>query len=292
MTMTNHSLYRLLILAACIFHWAHATAQPAATAQPVTPAHGLNPMPTPRHHYIVVSQRGDHEHAPENTLAAFANAIKAGVDYVEIDLRTTFDSQLVIMHDASVNRMTGGAGLIKDMTYDSLRMLKVKDKAHPEWGEHDIPAFDQVLALCKDKIYIYLDFKNADPAAAYQHIVKYGMQRQIVVYINAPQQFTQWRAAAPAMPLMVSLPPTVVDTASLNAFLHKAHPEILDGDYSQYNEDMITAANQQGYVVLPDVEGPNENPAFWDKALLKGFYGVQTDHPEELIDYLTAKHLR
>ena len=186
------------------------------------PAWQLNPMPVPRHPYTVVAHRGDHEHAPENTLAAFANAIKAGVDYIEIDLRTTADSQLVIMHDASVNRMTGGSGMIRDMTYDAIRALKVKDKTHPEWGEFDIPTFDQVLTLCQGKIYIYLDFKNAD----------------------------------------------------------------------QYTDDMIKTANEKGYVVLPDIEGPNENPAFWDKALLKGFSGVQTDHPGELINYLKEKHLR
>jgi glycerophosphoryl diester phosphodiesterase len=55
---------------------------------------------------------------------------------------------------------------------------------------------------------------------------------------------------------------------------------------------MVKAADEQGYVVLPDMEGPNESPAFWDKALLKGFSGVQTDHPEELIDYLKEKHSR
>jgi len=278
--------YRLLSIAACIFHFTGTDAQ-----QPV-PARQLNPMPAPRHPYIVVAHRGDHEHAPENTLAAFANAIKAGADYVEIDLRTTADSQLVIMHDASVNRMTSGSGMVRDMTYDAIRALKVKDKIHPEWGEFDIPTFDQVLQLCRDKIYIYLDFKSADPAVAYKEIVKYGMERQVIVYINEERQFYQWRAAAPAMPLMVSLPRTVRDTTSLNAFLDKAHPEILDGDYSQYTEDMVKAAHEQGYVVLPDIEGPNENPSFWDRALLKGFSGVQTDHPEELIDYLKEKHSR
>jgi glycerophosphoryl diester phosphodiesterase len=282
----NYFPYRLLAIAACIFHFA------SAGAQQIVSARQLNPMPAPRHPYIVVAHRGDHEHAPENTLAAFANAIKAGVDYVEIDLRTTVDSQLVIMHDASVNRMTGDSGMIRDMTYDAIRALKVKDKTHPEWGEFDVPTFDEVLALCRGKIYIYLDFKSADPAAAYKEIVKYGMERQVIVYINEERQFYQWRAAAPAMPLMVSLPGTIRDTAALNAFLNKAHPEILDGNYSQYTEDMIKAANEQGYVVLPDIEGPNENPAFWDKALLKGFSGVQTDHPEELIDYLKGKHSR
>jgi glycerophosphoryl diester phosphodiesterase len=83
------------------------------------------PMPAPRHAFTVSCHRGDHTHAPENTLKAYGNAIKASADYVEIDLRTTADSQLVIMHDATVNRMTNGTGLIKDISYDSLSKLRV-----------------------------------------------------------------------------------------------------------------------------------------------------------------------
>ena len=252
----------------------------------------LAPLPAARHAFIVVSHRGDHEHAPENTLAAYANAIKAGADYVEIDLRTTADSQLVIMHDASVDRMTSGTGLVKDLTWDQLHLLKVKDKSHPEWGESDIPLFSQVLELCKGKIYIYLDFKNADPAAAYKEIIRYGMERQVVVYINAAQQFYKWREAAPAMPLMVSLPGTVRNTDSLIAFLNRTRVEILDGNYDQYTEDMVAMAGKTGHTVLPDIQGPNENPALWDIALQKGLKGLQTDHPEELIGYLKKRQMR
>jgi hypothetical protein len=47
-------------------------------------------------------------------------------------------------------------------------------------GEQEIPLFAQVLELCKGKIYIYLDFKNADPAAAWREIVK----RDTVISMN------------------------------------------------------------------------------------------------------------
>src|ERR1700743_683887 len=184
-------------------------------------AQELNPLRRAKHSFIVVAHRGDHEHAPANTLAAFKNAIDAGADYVEIDLRTTVDSQLVIMHDASVDRMTGGHGQGKDMTAESLRPLQVRDKTHPEWGEHEIPAFRQVLELCKNRIYIYLDFKDADPAAAYREIVQMGMERQVVGYINAERQFGQWRTAAPRMPLMVSLPGAIRDTAAMKDLLNR-----------------------------------------------------------------------
>jgi glycerophosphoryl diester phosphodiesterase len=271
---------RLLTIAACIFLFRSAGAQSPA------------PLPTPKHTFIVVSHRGDHTRAPENTLLAYANAIKNGADYVEIDLRTTVDSQLVIMHDVAVDRMTDGKGQVKDMRYDSLRVLKVKDRAHPEWGEFPIPTFREVLQLCKNKIYIYLDFKNADPAAAWQEIVRQGMEKQVIVYINAPVQFTGWRKVAPVVPLMVSLPRTVRDTVTLRDFLNRYHPDILDGGYEEYTLDMVSLATGMGFAVLPDIQGADEGPAKWEAAIRKGFKGLQTDHPAELIGYLTKKNLR
>jgi len=280
MTKYDYILYRLLIPAACIFSGGPLGAQ--------TP----NPLPRPRHAFVVVSHRGDHTHAPENTLAAYANAIAAGADYVEIDLRTTADSQLVIMHDASINRMTNDSGLVKNMTWEKLRTLKVRDRAHAEWGEQDIPLFTQVLDLCKGKIYIYLDFKNADPAAAWREIVKREMQKNVVVYINAPHQFDEWRKVAPTMPLMVSLPANVRGADSLTAFLNKYHPDILDGDFDEYTPEMIRAAAAFGVMVLPDIQRPGENATLWDAAIQKGLQGLQTDHPGDLVDYLKKKGIR
>lgn len=278
--MYTHSLYRLLAIAACIFHNTAAVAQ------------RLAPLPARKHPFIVVAHRGDHTHAPENTLQAFANAIEAGADYVEIDLRTTVDSHLVIMHDATVDRMTDGKGQVKDWRYDSLRLLKVKDKAHPEWGEFPVPTFREVLERCKGRIYIYLDFKNADPGAAYREIVRQGMEKQVVVYINAPVQFVGWRAVAPEMPLMVSLPRAVRDTAGLREFLDRYHPEILDGGYEEYTPEMVRFATGMGYLVLPDIQGAGEGPVKWETAIQKGFTGLQTDRPGDMIAWLKEKRLR
>jgi glycerophosphoryl diester phosphodiesterase len=168
----------------------------------------------------------------------------------------------------------------------------VMDKTHPEWGNAEIPLFTQVLDLCKDKIYIYLDFKNADPAAAWREIVKRGMEKQFLVYINAPHQFYEWRKAAPAVPLMVSLPANVRSADSLVGFLNRYHPDILDGDFDEYTPEMIKAAAGLGCLVLPDIQRPGENAALWDAAIRKGLEGLQTDHPAALIGFLKEKGIR
>jgi len=70
-----------------------------------------NPVPKPRHRFTVIAHRGDHVNYPENTLAAYQQAIDDGADYAEIDLRTTKDGQLISLHNASVDQMTNGSGL-------------------------------------------------------------------------------------------------------------------------------------------------------------------------------------
>jgi glycerophosphoryl diester phosphodiesterase len=94
------------------------------------------------------------------------------------------------------------------------------------------------------------------------------------------------------MPLMVSLPASVKDTASLHRFLDQVHPDILDGDYDRYTQEMVSIAQRQGYTVFPDIQGPAEGPALWAQPVAQGVKALQTDHPEDLITWLMGKSIR
>ena len=250
------------------------------------------PIPKSKNAFVVISHRGNHVAAQENTLAAFQNAINVGADYVEIDLRTSKDSQLVIMHDATVNRMTNGTGKVSDLNWAELKQLKVIDKNHSEWSEQSIPLFREVLKLCKGKINIYLDFKNADVNASYQALKKAGMQHSVIVYINAAHQLAEWKKIAPQIPLMVSLPDSVQSAAQLNSFLDQYNIHLLDGSYKEYTVEMVNAAKAKNIPVWPDIQSATEGPEQWEKAINLGFTGLQTDHPEAMVNYLKNKKRR
>jgi glycerophosphoryl diester phosphodiesterase len=256
-----------------------------------------NPEPVSKHKFIVIAHRGDHVIYPENTLAAYREAIYNEADFVEIDLRTTSDGHLISLHNPTVDRMTNGKGAVREMTFETLEKLKIKGNGHGDGAEdekvnYQIPAFEQILKLCKNKINIYLDFKDADPAAAYRMIKKYGMEKQVLVYINSPEQFTGWRKTAPEMPLMLSLPDGVKDLAGMKDFIAKYHPDILDGSYDQYTAEMIACAGKNHIPVWPDIQSAGEGPADWDKAVSIGLTGLQTDHPAAIVKYLKEKKLR
>jgi glycerophosphoryl diester phosphodiesterase len=249
-------------------------------------------IPISKHAFIVIAHRGNHENAPENTIAAFKNAIKIGVDYVEVDLRTSKDSQLVVMHDATLDRMTDAKGLVSQFTWDTLKKMQVYDKAHPEFGFHSLPLFEEVLAACKGKIYIYLDFKNASVLQTYQLLLKYKMEKQVVVYINSINQLLEWNKLAPHVPLMVSLPGNVQNKASLEKFVSQYNFDILDGNFQQYNTELVKTAIELNKPIWADIQSSNEGSQQWDKATDLGIMALQTDHPSSLIAYLKDKKIR
>jgi glycerophosphoryl diester phosphodiesterase len=53
----------------------------------------------------------------------FQATVDAEADYFKVDVRTTSDGQFVLMHDATVDRMTNGQGAVRDMTFEQIRAL-------------------------------------------------------------------------------------------------------------------------------------------------------------------------
>jgi len=243
-------------------------------------------LPTAKNKIIVIAHRGDHTLAPENSLLAIQNAINDGADYVELDIRTSLDSQLVLMHDATVDRMTNGHGKISEMKFDSIRSLQLYNKNNAASETFTVPTFEEALSICKNKINIYLDFKNADVKKVYEAILAAHMQDQIVVYINTPMQYVEWRKQVPSMPLILSLNTKVKDSTEMFKYLSNVNIDILDGNWNEYTQETVRASLSKGVPVWADMQAAIEYEAYWNKGIELGLSGIQTDHPKELIQYL------
>ena len=106
---------------------------------------------------VVISHRGDWRNYPENSIPAIESIIRMGVDMMELDVKMTKDSVLVLMHDQTINRMTNGKGLIKDMTYDSLMTFKLKRAHGVKTDSIKMPTLREALLCCKDRILVNVD---------------------------------------------------------------------------------------------------------------------------------------
>lgn len=106
---------------------------------------------------VVISHRGDWRNYPENSIPAIESVIRMGVDMMELDVKMTKDSVLVLMHDQTINRMTNGKGLVKDFTYDSLMTFKLRRAHNVTTDSLRIPTLREALICCKDRILVNVD---------------------------------------------------------------------------------------------------------------------------------------
>ncbi|MGI6172805.1 MAG: glycerophosphodiester phosphodiesterase [Christensenellales bacterium] len=92
------------------------------------------------------AHRGASAYAPENTLEAFALAAEMGADGVELDVCCSKDGEVVVCHDATIDRTSTGTGLVADHTLAELKEFSF-GKRFPGFEQAKIPTLREVFAL-------------------------------------------------------------------------------------------------------------------------------------------------
>lgn len=83
---------------------------------------------------LFFAHRGGSLLAPENTLPAFERGVACGADALELDIQTTREGEIVVIHDVSVDRTTDGTGPVASYTLDELRRLDAGYRFTPDGG--------------------------------------------------------------------------------------------------------------------------------------------------------------
>lgn len=99
---------------------------------------------------MVAAHRGYKSVYPENTLLAFRKALELGVDMLEFDLRLTRDKEVVVIHDATVQRTTSGAGEVRDYTLAELKSLDAGGWFAREFEGLKIPTLAELCELLRE----------------------------------------------------------------------------------------------------------------------------------------------
>lgn len=236
--------------------------------------------------WMVIAHRGEHRSHPENTLEAIEGAIRVGADLVEMDVRRSSDGQYVLMHDATVDRMTDGKGRVSEKTWQELAALNVLDKSRTNSTTASrIPRLQAALEACRGRIQVYLDFKAGDPPDVVGILKQAGMESRVWIY-DHPGRASQWRKAMPGVRLILSPPAEAArDEEALRQFVSQYRPEVVDQAPSR---EFVGWCRDLGVRVWPDIQRPDERPGYWQRFLGLGVDGVQTDHPAELKAWLDA----
>ncbi|GJM22583.1 MAG: glycerophosphodiester phosphodiesterase [Planctomycetota bacterium] len=117
----------------------------------------------------LIAHRGAADRAPENTQAAFIEAAAAGAHFVELNVRLSSDAELVVIHDATLERTTEGSGRVCDHTRAQLTSLDAGSWFGDEFRGECVPPLDEVLPLLEELdlgAILELKAESADAAVA------------------------------------------------------------------------------------------------------------------------------
>lgn len=139
---------------------------------------------------LVASHRGDWRNACENSIEAIENAIKMGVDIVEVDLARTKDGQLILMHDSKLDRTTTGRGLVAEHSLAEIKALQLRNGCHIK-TIYKVPTLEEALVFAKGKVMLNLDkaFEYFDQV--YALLEKTGTADMVIMKSDAPAEDVQ-----------------------------------------------------------------------------------------------------
>ncbi|ALS37366.1 glycerophosphoryl diester phosphodiesterase [Enterococcus rotai] len=95
----------------------------------------------------IIAHRGSKGTHPENTLAAFEEAIRVGADGIELDVQLSKDNHLIVIHDETVDRTTNGHGSVGSLTLKELKQLDAGNWFEKNPMSQKIPTLVEVLEL-------------------------------------------------------------------------------------------------------------------------------------------------
>ena len=135
---------------------------------------------------MIQAHRGASTYHPENTAEAFSAAIEQGADGIELDVHLTKDGEIVVAHDARLERVSNGTGYINDYTLEELKTLNF-NKLFPGSPVCRIPTLAGVFSLVKPTpLTVNIELKTTErlyPELAEKLIAlahEYGMGERII----------------------------------------------------------------------------------------------------------------
>ncbi|HXV63685.1 MAG TPA: glycerophosphodiester phosphodiesterase [Vicinamibacteria bacterium] len=249
---------------------------------------------------VVIAHQGGRGLWPENTLFAFEKADALGVDMIEMDLRSTADGEIVVMHDETVDRTTNGEGRVGDLALREVLQLDAAfdfggpDGSFPHRGRGiTVPTLADVLAGLPDA-RLNLEMKEFTPERARQlcrSLKRFGAEHRVLVAAFEHDAMAALREDCPEVATSA--------TARESLFFYQVHqfglgslyrspavvfqvPEFF-GDIHVIDASFLEWARRSNV----RVQAWTVNDAKDMERLLKmGVSGILTDYPDRLLELL------
>lgn len=223
----------------------------------------------------IMAHRGASMTAPENTMAAFRQAIDDGADWIELDVQETADGEVVVLHDSDFMKLSGNPLKIWDAKLSDLSGLDVGTWFDPKFASERVSTLAEVLRLCKDKIGVNIELKYyGHDQKLEQRVVEIveaeGMADQIMLMSLKPEGIAKIKSLRPSWACGLLLSVYVGELQSIEA-------DFLAVNSKFATRSFITRAHEADKQVF--VWTVND-VATMSQALNRKVDGILTDRPD------------
>ena len=241
---------------------------------------------------LVASHRAAHNQFPENSIPAIKEAIRLGVDILEIDVKVTSDGVPVIMHDGTVNRTTTGKGKLEEMTFAQLNQLFLVENGKATTEK--IPTLEEALLLAKGHILVDLDLKT-DKMDEVLAVIRKTKTEDIVIFFDSDYEILKYVDKKNKRYMMM---PRAHSLSEADSAIALFEPEIVHIDFSFYTPEVVETIKKHSSRVWINALGPvdaalraGKTDEALEQLLKHGANVVQTDEPELLLKLLKERKI-
>jgi glycerophosphoryl diester phosphodiesterase len=256
---------------------------------------------------LAVAHRGVWDSAPENSLAALREAIRLGVDIVEIDAQLTADSHVVVIHDDTLDRTSDMSGCIGKMTLEEIRQARLRGSdGSSAWplSNEKVPLLYEVLEEARGRIVINVDVKHEHEFGVIARDIRdKGLSAGVIMKSPVDLASARFPIASPSLDTQVPYMPMIhlkwgktVDILrqidDIGVGIVEAsfdHIEVLTEVYAEFQRlgvriwvNTLDCSHSLDY---SDTRALAEPDAVWGALIRAGVGAIQVDHAAEFIEF-------
>ena len=229
---------------------------------------------------IRIAHRGASGNAPENTIAAFEKALDIGVDAVELDLHGTADGEVVVIHDASLDRTTNHHGRVNQTTLETIKRADAGGWFAPEFVGEPVPTLVEALECITKKTIAVLEIKDPLIAEAVVARIRETQTQDLTVIISFHIPVLETvRSLAPRMPTgwLIGNPNNYAAPVQLCQQLGELGSNLLNVNHQLITAEFAYEVQRRGIALwcwtVDGISRMHEMKAF-------GVQGITSNHPE------------
>ena len=226
----------------------------------------------------IIAHRGASSIAPENTRSAFQKAIDLGAGYFELDVHTSKDDSLIVIHDNTLDRTTNGSGSVGDFMYSELKQFDAGYATifDNHFKNEGIPTLYEALQMAKSKIKVCIELKEENIEGKVLELVeRIDMKNQVIILAFDYDQLKNVKAMNSEMEILyLKIAATESDVDAVVD---------IGGEYIAANlgitKSLINYAHDKGVKIW---QWTVNNPENMLLMIQKGIDGIITDYPQSL----------